>query len=200
MHSVVKIHSCECGYSTSDKSNFNKHKKRCSQTNQPLPTAQAGPSTSTPLKPPPQAVAMNRPTHVCDQCGKHYRSKFGMQLHIKNKHSKDFKYKGTLCDKKFNQQRPYRYHCAKHLNVSIDKCHHCKKEFNSPGSLSRHLVVCTGTAQTKKFKCDLCAASFPHKYRLKYPTSDTIVVSDGTHHERDLPSRPCSNLGHPSRD
>ena len=31
-------------------------------------------------------------------------------------------------------------------------------------------------------------------------TSDTIVVSDGTHHERDLPRRLCSNLGHPSRD
>ena len=27
-----------------------------------------------------------------------------------------------------------------------------------------------------------------------------FVVSDGTHHERDLPSHPCSNLGHPSRD
>ena len=129
MLSVVKIHSCECCYSTSDKSNFNKHKKRCSQTNQPLPTTQAGPSTSTQQKPPPQAVAMNWPTHVCDKCGKHFRSKFGMQLHIRNKHSKDFKYNCTLCDKKFNQQRPYRYHCAKHLNVSIDKYHHCKKRF-----------------------------------------------------------------------
>ena len=32
------------------------------------------------------------------------------------------------------------------------------------------------------------------------PTDACTIVSDGTHHERDLPSRPCSNLGHPSRD
>ena len=179
-------HSCDCGYSTTDKSNFNKHKKRCRHAvskSTATPPAQAGPCTSQVQAGPSSSLAKAGPssspaqtgpstscqsTYVCDQCGKSFRSKFGMQLHVKNKHTGKFLYECTLCDKKFNQKRPYRYHCGKHLQVAVDKCHHCSKEFNSPGSLSRHLVVCQGTAESRKFKCDKCPASFPYKYRLSY--------------------------------
>ena len=79
---------------------------------------------------------------------KRFQSKFGMYLHTKK-----FKYECTTCEKKFSQKRPYRYHCAKVHNVYVDKCHHCRKEFNSPESLSRHLAVCLGSTGSNKFKC-----------------------------------------------
>ena len=59
--------------------------------------------------------------------------------------------------------------------------------------LSRTSTVPTDIQRSIARSCSTAWARLPS-------TSDTIVVSDGTHHERDLPSRPCSNLGHPSRD
>ena len=82
INTVGKSHLCDCGYATIDKSNFNKHMKRCSQSTLAVAPAPDGPSTSG--------------THVCDQCGKSFRSRFGMSLHIKNKHLEEFKYECTL--------------------------------------------------------------------------------------------------------
>ena len=56
INTVGKSHLCDCGYATIDKSNFNKHMKRCSQSTLAVAPAPDGPSTSG--------------THVCDQCGK----------------------------------------------------------------------------------------------------------------------------------
>ena len=50
---------------------------------------------------------------------------------------------------------------------------------------------------TTEYSPFLLHNSHCRRYRI---TSDTIIVSDGTHHGSDLPSRPCSNLGHPSTD
>ena len=112
----------------------------------------------------------SKPLLMCETCGKNYKTKYGLNLHIKSKHSNSFKNKCSLCEKTFNQSVQYRFHCATHLKVSIDKCAHCKSSFSSHGSLSRHLKTCIKNKDSfERFKCDKCDATFPHWYRLPYP-------------------------------
>ena len=180
--SVHTVHSCECGYYSTDRSNYNKHIKRCKW--------HAGPSTSTPRKPNNQTKASSSTrvndvsgkdqTHValptpakqvymCDTCGNNYKTKYGLTLHIKSKHEGNFKHQCSMCQKTFNQSVQYRYHCSKHLKVPMDKCPHCKETFSSHGSLGRHLKTCPNNKDSfEKFYCDMCDASFPHKYSLRY--------------------------------
>lgn len=167
--SVHVGHSCSCGYYSRDKSNYNKHVKRCKWALEKC-TAGPSPSTSTPAKKTAtDKTQPERQQYICVACGKTYLSKYGLNLHVKSKHENKFKHKCTMCDKQFNQTIQYRYHCSKHLNVSMDKCPHCPTIFTSHGSLKRHLKTCSmGSGTAEQYKCDLCHASFPHKYRLVY--------------------------------
>ena len=169
-------HSCVCGYYTADKSNYNKHVKRCKWH---LQSASVGPGVSTLPKPKSPSMAQTQaktsstPTkgklYMCEACGKSYKSKYGLKLHIKSKHEKTFKHRCSVCNKAFNQTVQYRYHCLKHLNVAMDKCPHCELSFSSQGSLRRHLKTCKNNTEFyERFKCDLCNASFPHKHTLRY--------------------------------
>ena len=76
-------HVCDhCSHSTADKSNFNKHIRRH--------TAVTDTATSSFSK----AKISNKDehqgdsdTHLCQTCGKTFKSKFGLSLYIKNKHT-----------------------------------------------------------------------------------------------------------------
>ena len=94
-----------------------------------------------------------------------FKSIFGLSLHLKNKHSLEFKNTCQIFNKGFNHSVQYRYHCASHLKVSLDKCMFCKAEFTSHGSLKRHLQICNNI-KPNTFVCDVCQVSFPQKYRL----------------------------------
>ena len=168
----IQVHSCECGYYTKDKSNYNKHAKKCKWH---------GPSTSTPAKQAPSTSTSQDETsqastsgkaprsYMCDACGKHCKTNYGLRLHIKSKHERNFKHECSMCKKTFNQTVQYRYHCSTHLKVQIDKCPHCKDSFSSHGSLARHLKTCSSNKDSfQTFKCNQCSASFPHKNRLRY--------------------------------
>ena len=186
--SIHAAHSCECGYFTRDRSNYNRHIKKCKWH------CRLGPSTSTPAKAirdsptqeetsacpgssqQPTSSGSKQPTistarqpFICDTCGKVFKTNYGMKLHIKSKHAMEFKHKCSMCDKTFNQTVQYRYHCSTHLNVQTDRCPHCKACFSSHGSLGRHLKTCSMNKDTfEKFTCETCGAPFPHKYRLTY--------------------------------
>ena len=80
-------HVCDhCSYSTADKSNFNKHIRRH--------TAKIVAVTDTATSSFSKAKISNKDehqgdtdTHLCQTCGKTFKSKFGLSLHIKNKHT-----------------------------------------------------------------------------------------------------------------
>ena len=159
-------HVCDhCSYSTADKSNFNKHIRRH--------TAKIVAVTDTATSSVSKAKISNKDehqgddsdTHLCQICGKTFKSKFGLSLHIKNKHTFSFKHQCKLCDKGFNQTVQYRYHCSSHFQVPLDKCSFCKTEFTSHGSLKRHLET-GNNIKANTFVCDVCQSSFPQKYRL----------------------------------
>lgn len=78
---------------------------------------------------------------MCDKCGKRFKTRYGLNLHIK-KHDRTFKYQCSMCERGFNQAVAYRYHWSSHTKVTSDRCKHCKKEFLSQGSLKRHMVIC----------------------------------------------------------
>ncbi|KAH3822431.1 hypothetical protein DPMN_124209 [Dreissena polymorpha] len=195
--SIHTVHSCQCGYYSTDKSNYNKHVKRCRWHT-------LGPRTSTPVKQntiaqastsasvgevQPQTCMVpipSKPLLMYETCGKNYKTKYGLNLHIKSKHSNNFKHRCSLCEKACNQSVQYRFHCTTHLKVSIDKCPHCKLSFSSNGSLSRHLKTCINNKESfERFKCDKCDATFPHGYRLRYNQR-------GKHEEKRYTCEGCS--------
>lgn len=102
---------------------------------------------------------------LCNVCGKTFKSKFGLSLHIKNKHEKTFRHVCTMCNKGFNQKVQQRYHCSSHLKVPLDKCKFFKIIFFSHGSLKRHLETCRDV-KPDIFVCDNCQATFPQKEKV----------------------------------
>ena len=107
--------------------------------------------------------------YMCDTCSNNYKTKYGLTLHIKSKQEGNFKHQCSMCQKTFYQSVQYRYHCSKHLKVAMDKCPHCKETFSAHGSLGRHLKTCPSNKDSfEKFYCDMCYASFAHKYNLRY--------------------------------
>ena len=141
----------DCGYHTRNKSNMNKHVKR-------KHPPKAMPMTSTPIR------GTNDAEHfICESCGKEFKSKYGLSLHTKNKHTSDYKYKCAICNKGYNQRIQYRFHVSSHSDVGLDKCKFCKGEFTASGSLARHLETCQ--SKPKPFACDICQATFSRKYK-----------------------------------
>ena len=172
MHDPNEYGCSECRYKTQFKQNLKRHKKIHLQNL---------PKSSTPIKPPTAtptctatstiSSAESHKKHICDQCAKEFSTKYGLTLHKKNKHDNVFKFICQICQKGFNQATQYRFHCANHLNVSFEKCLHCKKEFRSPGCLKKHLSVCKDNPDHQdvgKFVCHVCSASFSAKHSLSY--------------------------------
>ena len=128
------------GYSTNDRSNYRRHTK--------THIAVTATCTSTPHK---DEADQDVPasTCICEHCGKEFKSKFGLRLHVKNKHEMTFKHTCNMCGKGFNQTVQYKFHCSQHLQFSLNKCSGCKVEFFSPGSLQRHRKSCTSICGAK---------------------------------------------------
>ena len=180
--SIHVAHSCECGYFTRDRSNYNRHIKNASgivdlDRQQALRqkrsvTAQLRKK----LQPVQQVVSSRRLPEVSSQRSALQDSRsfviragnYGMKLHIKSKHAMEFKHKCSMCDKTFNQTVQYRYHCSTHLNVQIDRCPHCKACFSSHGSLGRHLKTCSMNKDSKIHSYSIFSLAQYSKTR-KYP-------------------------------
>ena len=140
------IYNCkDCSYHTRFKSNLNKHVKRMH----------------------PVQGTTKESYWPCDACGKNFKSRFGLELHVKNKHKKEFIYTCKVCNKGYNQRIQFRYHLSSHSSVGLDKCKSCRKELNSNGSLKRHLDTCPFSQnKSQPFICDICQSTFSKKYKL----------------------------------
>ena len=158
-------HQCsECPYTSKFKHNVTRHEKLHK-------TTCTAPKSSTPMKVATEVPTQAAKHHICDQCAKVFKTKYGLNLHRKSKHENAFKFQCQMCGKGFNQAIQYRGHCATHLNVPVEKCQHCSKEFQAPGSLKKHLRICTDNPsheESTQFVCDVCSSSFTTKDGLKY--------------------------------
>ena len=99
---------------------------------------------------------------MCDQCAKQFITKYGLTLHKKTKHDKIYKRVCQICQKGFNQNVQYRFLCANHLNVTLEKYSFCRTEFTSPGYLMKHLLICKDNpnhSEDVQFVCPVCFVS-----------------------------------------
>ena len=118
-------------------------------------------ATSAPLGPSATAPeAPERKMYFCDQCCKEFLTMYGLNIHRKSKHEKDFKHVCQICQKGFNQAIQYCSHCANHLNAVLEKCSFYDTEFRSPGCLKKHLNVCKHNpkrSDAAKYVCAVCS-------------------------------------------
>ena len=176
----------KCPYRSRFKHNVTRHEKLHMKTgprsstqlkqSAPVPSSSATqpslsamqPSSSA-TQPSSSALQMTK-KHICDQCGKQFQTKYGLNLHISNKHDKIFKYMCQMCQKGFNQAIQYRCHCAKHLKVSLQRCSYCGKDFRSPGCLKEHVLICKENPNhvDAQFVCPVCSSSFSTRCSLQY--------------------------------
>ena len=153
-----KIHHCKyCLYDTKDKANFNRH-------------VRIKHASEVKTKDDSKTPECQKKEHICDQCGKCLTSKYGLKLHIKNKHEQTFKHICPTCNRGFNQTIQFHAHCKRHFNIVTDQCEYCGTQFTFPGSLGRHLKICKENPdheETKGCVCPKCAAMFPTERHLK---------------------------------
>jgi transcription elongation factor Elf1 len=98
-------------------------------------------------------------SHICDQCRKSFRSRYGMQVHAKIKHQQKFRFTCAVCNKGFHHLWNFRGHLSSH-QVS---CETCGKAFNYESSLTMHKKHCKSNGSDgnnnsidSEFVCDLC--------------------------------------------
>lgn len=149
----------DCTYSKKDENNYKKHLKRHQRQ-----------KTNTPKQYKNTHV---RNMHICEYCGRRFRTRFGLSLHRKNTHSLKFKHVCTICGKDFNQSLQYKYYVSNHIDVPWKKCQYCRVEMKAPGSLARHLEICRGKLlASDTFNCWVSGVSLPMKYTFQEPIRD----------------------------
>ena len=112
--------------------------------------------------------------HLCDQCGRSYKSKFALKNH-KNSHKNEYKKEKSLacdeCDMKFAWAYQLNHHKQKkHYGIDESQklknyiCHICGKGFYDKPQLRQHQAV---HSDKRPFKCSQCSASFKRSSKLR---------------------------------
>lgn len=98
---------------------------------------------------------------VCEICSKSFKSKLGLNNHIR-RHQHQFKY---LCGKDFNYKNDLDQHLANHEAKKYIIVRNVKKKCSSKRNVKRHLETCQ--IRESKYACDLCEKRFKSKRYLK---------------------------------
>ena len=119
-------------------------------------------------------VNTNQISHICDQCGKSFRSRYGMQVHTKIKHQQKFRFTCAVCNKVFHHLWNFRGHLSRHHSALKVTCETCGKAFNYKSSLTMHKKHCKSNGSDgnnnsidSEFVCDLCNNSLKTKKNLQ---------------------------------
>ena len=168
---VVKWTCHVCGYSSAYKTNFERHLflhgltpngkthacdecgKRCRDAHELR--------THVSVKHRKQLFRCAR----CGDDGKAFQSQKALRYHMATKHTGEFRYRCTVCDKTFLYGAHFRTHMNVHDGVR-QLCPHCGKQFNYRGSLKKHMDACGARRDDdnrpipETFRCEHCDRTF----------------------------------------
>jgi len=115
------------------------------------------------VKPAPKKKIENLP---CPICGKVFRNKSSLAVHINAVHDEEGKirFKCDQCSRGFSCKSKLKYHTLSHSDERKHPCATCGKKFKSKRDLVKHDKIHSGV---KPFKCSFCAKAFlnPDKVR-----------------------------------
>merc|ERR1712141_816932 len=97
--------------------------------------------------------------HKCEMCGKIFRSKANLEVHVNSLHN-GIKYKCQLCDMPFMQLRTLnkRVKLIHGIHEGLKfKCEACNDSFKSKSHLLRHVKI---IHEKQRQKCEICDKTF----------------------------------------
>ena len=126
--------------------------------------ASVGTQQTTSQGQPQLSAGSDKPTllHYCEYCGKVYRSRFGLKVHVDSKHKAKFRFTCEVCGKGLNNLWNYRGHINKHSEKIKEKCDTCGKLFTYRTSLLTHKKRC-GEPVVDVYICPACGVKFYNK-------------------------------------
>nr|CAH7736314.1 unnamed protein product [Callosobruchus chinensis] len=111
----------------------------------------------------------NIPNNTCSTCGKTFRRKQNLDVHIRSIHKMVRSYKCRHCDKSFSYAVSLKSHMVTHAAITGERltqlmCNLCNKGFLHQSSLTYHKETAHNTGNI--FVCVKCGKRFNHKQRL----------------------------------
>lgn len=107
----------------------------------------------------------NKPPFKCDQCGKIFKTKYTLTIHLKMpSHTGAKPFVCAICGKGFRLSSTLCRHKIIHTSEKPHKCHICDKAFNRSSTLKTHIRT---HSELKEFVCDICGKGFHQKGNLR---------------------------------
>lgn len=103
---------------------------------------------------------------ICENCGKGFKSKYGLTLHQNSFHKLQFRFKCDICNRGFNSLWNFKGHMVSHNPVCKDVCDICGSRFQYRSSLLNHKKTCNQESMPV-LKCKICAQEFLSKDSLR---------------------------------
>ncbi|XP_076438391.1 uncharacterized protein LOC143277453 [Babylonia areolata] len=149
----------ECGTTFSLPSHVKKHMAH------KHPHSRRGGDDDDPANPTPTSTAdlPQRPSFMCDLCGKAYDRLDSMAVHKRRHHTEGKRFQCEHCPKRFFGRSHWLNHTRQHFGASRYVCRWCNQQFSSSYSLKVHQRRHTGE---KPYQCRQCGACFAQKTSL----------------------------------
>ncbi|KAK3590894.1 hypothetical protein CHS0354_020872 [Potamilus streckersoni] len=91
----------------------------------------------------------------CDFCGTGFKSRLGLQVHLRTFHERSSRYMCTICNRNFNSLINLKEHMNSHPTLKPYCCERCDKRFMSRRELLRHERMFHGNPSAM-FICKIC--------------------------------------------